>query len=203
MGRAMNESQLNSIKILTRSYYDYQRERTALDGRIGRKKNGEIKKGIPERDDEFLVQLMARREFIYTFETDLEKQVATIIHNTELWKVYLQEVKGCGEMMAAVIMSEFDIVKWENVSKGWSFAGLAPGKDRKEKGKKCPYNQFLRAKLCGVLGSSFLKCNSPYRSFYDDMKHRIRTSIWNTNTARETVCRKEGENHHSRASQED
>ena len=199
MGRAMNESQLNSIKILTRSYYDYQRERTALDGRIGRKKNGEIKKGIPERDDEFLVQLMARREFIYTFETDLEKQVATIIHNTELWKVYLQEVKGCGEMMAAVIMSEFDIVKWENVSKGWSFAGLAPGKDRKEKGKKCPYNQFLRAKLCGVLGSSFLKCNSPYRSFYDDMKHRLASKDWGTDSKNPTDPKRPKAGHQHKA----
>lgn len=42
--------------------------------------------------------------------------------------------------------------KAPTVSNLWSFAGLAPGKDRKIKGQKCPFNQFLRAKLCGVLG---------------------------------------------------
>jgi len=46
------------------------------------------------------------------------------------------------------------------------------------KGQKCCYNQFLRAKLCGVLGSSFLKCNSPYREFYDNMKHRLESEDW-------------------------
>jgi hypothetical protein len=37
--------------------------------------------------------------------------------------------------MAAVIISEFDITKAPTVSNLWSFAGLAPGKDRQVKAR--------------------------------------------------------------------
>ena len=174
----MTEREVNSIKILTRSYFDYQKERLALDGRLGQKKNGEIKKGVPDREDIFLLSLFSRKEDIEALEKEIAKELAKEIHKTDLWKSFLCDVKGCGETIAAVIISEFDIHKWENVSKGWSFAGLAPGKDRKVKGQKCPYNQFLRSKLCGVLGSSFLKCNSPSREYYDNMKHRLESAEW-------------------------
>lgn len=43
---------------------------------------------------------------------------------------------------------------------------------RPEKGQKLPYNKFLKTKLIGVLAGCLLKCNSPYRKFYDDYKHR-------------------------------
>ena len=111
-------------------------------------------------------------------EETIEKMLAKEIHEHPLWKTFLFHVKGVGESIAAVIISEFDINKAPTVSNLWSFAGLAPGKDRKVKGQKCPYNQFLRAKLCGVLGSSFLKCNSPYREFYDNMKNRLEAKDW-------------------------
>ena len=187
----MEDKRRNSIKTLARAYYDYQRERTALDGRLGVTKGGETKKGAPEVDPEMLVLLYERREFIFAMEESIlhgtkdangkwqrEGSLYSEVHKHPLWKNFLCDVKGCGEAVAAVIISEFDINKAPTVSNLWSFAGLAPGKDRKEKGKKCPYNQFLRAKLCGVLGSSFLKSNSPYREYYDNMKHRLYSNDW-------------------------
>jgi hypothetical protein len=167
-----------SIRTLTRSFYDYQRERLALDGRLGRTKAGKAKSGRPDRDVTMLQILDQRREYVFEFEQLLAKDLARIIHQHPLWKSFLSDVKGCGETMAAVIISEFDINIATTVSKLWSFSGLAPGKDRKVKGQKCPFNQFLRAKLCGVLGPSFLKCNSPYRIFYDEMKHRLESKDW-------------------------
>jgi len=174
----MEEATRNSIKTLTRVFYDYQNERLALDGRLGIKKDGEVKKGVPERDESMLVVLKERRDFVLAFEENTAKELAKEIHTYPLWKHFLSQVKGCGETVAAVIISEFDINKAPTVSNLWSFAGLAPGKDRKVKGQKCPYNQFLRAKLCGVLGSSFLKCNSPYREYYDNMKNRLQSADW-------------------------
>lgn len=41
---------------------------------------------------------------------------------------------------------------------------------RPTKGEKLPYNAWLRSKLIGVLGPCLLKCNSPWRKFYDDKK---------------------------------
>ena len=187
----MTDDIRNAIKTLTRVYYDYQDERLALDGRLGIKKDGDVKKRAPIRDTAMLVYLKARRDEVLAFEEgvmhgyklpdgkwDRSKALTTAVHTHPLWKAFLSQVKGCGEGIAAVIISEFDINKAPTVSNLWSFAGLAPGKDRKEKGKKCPYNQFLRAKLCGVLGSSFLKCNSPYREYYDNMKHRLESMDW-------------------------
>ena len=152
----------------------------ALDGRIGRKKSGDPKKGIPERDDTMLVALIDRSESCAAMELLIMKDIAKAVKVHPLWKAFLKDVKGCGESIAAVILTEFDIRKAPTVSNLWSFAGLAPGKDRKVKGQKCPYNQFLRAKLCGVLGSSFLKCASPYSEFYYDMKHRLESMDWGT-----------------------
>jgi len=174
----MDESLRNSIKTLTRIFYDYQRERMALDGRLGLTKDGEQKKRAPERDMSILLEIKARRNDVLGMEESTANILAKEIHKHPLWKAFLSQVKGCGESTAAVIISEFDIHKAPTVSNLWSFAGLAPGKDRKIKGQKCPYNQFLRAKLCGVLGSSFLKCSSPYREHYDNLKHRLESSEW-------------------------
>ena len=174
----MDDALRNSIKTLTRVFYDYQRERISLDGRLGLTKNGDIKKKAPTKDPIILSTLLARRDEVLAMEEAVAKDLAKEVHLHSLWKAFLSAVKGCGESIAAVVISEFDINKAPTVSNLWSFAGLAPGKDRKVKGQKCPYNQFLRSKLCGVLGSSFLKCSSPYREYYDNMKNRLESKNW-------------------------
>lgn len=184
----MNEELRQSLKIMVRVHYDYQRERMRLDGMLGIKKDGEKKKGTPDRDETFLLMLKHRRDQVLAMEettvtgtkigSRLEGGIVQEVHKHPLWKAFLADVKGCGEAIAAVIITEFDITKAPTVSNLWSFAGLAPGKDRKEKGKKCPYNQFLRSKLCGLLGPSFLKCGSPYAQFYYDYKHRLESKDW-------------------------
>jgi hypothetical protein len=195
----MIETKKQSLHILTRAYYDYQNERIALDGQIGRKKNGEIKKGIPERDEELLLALMDRRSQIEAMEEVLFKDIAREVHLTPLWKEFLVNVKGCGETMAAVILTQFDINKAPTVSNLWSFAGLAPGKDKKVKGRKCTFNQFLRAKLCGVLGSGFLKANSPYREYYDNMKNRLESEDWGMASKNPTDKKKPKAGHQHKA----
>lgn len=172
-----SKEQLMSLSVLVKSYYDYQTERIAIDGRLGKKKDGAKKKKAPPRDEAMLIILQKRRDEICAFEKGLEKEVALLIHVHPLWKNFLCNVKGCGEMLSAVIISQFDIYKAPAVSNLVSFAGLAPGKDRRERGKKRPYNQFLRNKLCGVLGSSFLKSKSvPYSGYYYQEKMRLENS---------------------------
>ena len=117
-----------SLSVLTRAYYDYQRERIGLDGRLGQKKDGTIKKGIPERDEVILMSLMERRETCMAMEEKLFKDIAKMVKTHPLWKHFFSTVKGCGEAMAAVIITEFDINKAPTVSNLWSFAGLAPGR---------------------------------------------------------------------------
>lgn len=171
------QEQLNALSILVRTYYDYQAERIAMDGRLGQKKDGNLKKNIPPRDNTLLLYLQNRRDEISKFESGMEKEIAQNITQHPLWQIFLKEVKGCGPTLAGVIISQFDIRKAPMVSNMVSFAGFAPGNDRKVKGKKRGYNQFLKDKLCGVLGSSFLKSKSvPYSGYYYEYKMRLENS---------------------------
>lgn len=176
----MKDEIRNSIKTLTRTFYDYQRERIRLDGRLGTKKDGTEKKKAPPKDKAILMELYKRKDDVFAMEQALEKTIKEEVHKHPLWSAFLKHVKGCGEVMGAIIISEFDIHIATTVSKLWAFAGLAPGKDKKQKGEKCPYNQFLKSKLLGVLATGFLKANSEYRSFYDDRKHRMESKDWGT-----------------------
>ena len=153
----MNEKIINSIKILTNVYYDLQSERIDLDGKLSIKKNGDEKKHSREVDEGLLSALaehrantLALEEAILhgeksrksidpktgktiTIKGNKEYCLATIVHEHPLWKNFLCGIKGLGEMMAAVIMSEFDIRKADTVSKLWSYAGLNPGMIRGKK----------------------------------------------------------------------
>ncbi len=130
-------------------------------------------------------------------EEHMAKVIAKIVQQHPLWSAFLEGVKGCGPLMSAVILSEFDIRKAERISQFWALAGLdvaadgrgrgryaehlversykdKDGKDQVKKG--ITFNPFLKTKLVGVLASCFLK-QSPdgckYRRVYDDYKHRL------------------------------
>ena len=119
----------------------------------------------------------------------------------DIWKHFLKDVKGIGPLMAGVIVSEYDIYEASTVSKMWQFTGLNPGMVRGRKladgegdkkviikademvrgdkltpGFLAPFNKWLRTKMCGVLGASFLKASSPYAEIYYNEKTRLENS---------------------------
>ena len=106
---SLTKEQVNSLIINTRAYYDYQNERIRLAGQLGIKKSGELKKNIPVRDEELLLALGTRYDGICELEKSLEKTVGELIKKHPLWKNFLENVKGVGPMMAAVIITQFDI----------------------------------------------------------------------------------------------
>jgi len=115
------------------------------------------------------------------------------VRDFDIYRNFLEDVKGVGPTMAAVIISGFDIHKAEYPSSLWAYAGLdvvkGAGRSRKKEhlvettytdaeGKEqtkmgISFNPFLKTKLIGVLGSSFVKTNGIYRDIYDNYKHRI------------------------------
>lgn len=126
------------------------------------------------------------------------KRLSHMVEEHPLWDAFLKDVKGVGGTMAAVIISEFDIHKAKYVSSMWKYAGLdtvvledgtTEGRSRKKdhlvdveyvdsqgevKTKKSiTFNPFLKTKLIGVLGSSFLRAGGKYREVYDNYKHRL------------------------------
>ena len=121
------------------------------------------------------------------------KQITYAVKEFPIYRTFLEDVTGVGPTMAAVIISGFDIHKAEYPSSLHKYAGLdvvggkgrsrvkehlvdstyidAEGKEQTKKG--ISFNPFLKTKLIGVLGSSFVKTKGPYREIYDNYKHRI------------------------------
>ena len=125
------------------------------------------------------------------------KRLGHILKDYPIYNNFLHGVTGIGPAMAGVIISEIDITKAEYPSSLHKYAGLdvaADGQGRSRRPehledseyeakdgtiktkKGITFNPFLKTKLVGVLGSSFLK-QSPdkceYRKVYDDYKHRL------------------------------
>lgn len=134
---------------------------------------------------------------------ELEKQEEThfsrlksILRDYPVYTRYLEGVKGIGPAMAGVILSELDIYKAKYPSSIWMYCGLdvalvdGKGRSRRKehqrdveyvnaKGelatkKGITFNPFLKTKLVGVLGPSFLKVSHPkYADIYRNYKHRL------------------------------
>ena len=125
------------------------------------------------------------------------RRLGHILKEYPVYNSFLHGVTGVGPAMAGVMISEIDITKAEYPSSLHKYAGLdvAPdgqGRSRKKEHledseytdkdgevqikKGITFNPFLKTKLVGVLGSSFIK-QSPdkcvYRKIYDDYKHRL------------------------------
>jgi len=101
--------------------------------------------------------------------------------------------------MSAVILAELDPHKARHVSGFWKYCGVdvaADGRGRSRRAehlverpyvdkdgqeavkRSVTFNPFVKTKLVGVLGSSFLKqpaAECTYRQVYDDYKHRLET----------------------------
>ncbi len=116
---------------------------------------------------------------------------------------WLAGVRGCGPLMSGVIVSEINIEKCNSISALWKYCGLdvvqvadaktggfkGEGRSRRQhhlepkeytnaqgevvQTKGISFNPFLKTKMVGVLGSSFIKAGGPYRELYDNYKFRL------------------------------
>jgi hypothetical protein len=135
-----------------------------------------------------------------SLETQEAKQFRQLVGTLEeipIYNAYLKEQKGVGPAMAAVIIAYLDPHKARHVSSFWKYSGLdvvasdGAGRSRRKEhlvertytdkdGEEATrvgitYQPFLKTKLMGVLASSFLRTNSPWREVYDNYKHRLMT----------------------------
>ncbi len=124
------------------------------------------------------------------------RNLAKVLEDYPIYTEWLQDVKGVGPAMAGVIISEIDIHKAEYPSSLWKYAGLdvvpedGKGRSRRKEHltdweyidkdgkpatrKGITFNPFLKTKLTGVLGASFLRAGeNPYSKIYYDYKNRL------------------------------
>lgn len=119
-----------------------------------------------------------------------------IVEIHPLWDGFLAGVKGCGPAMAGVIISEFDLLAAKHPASFIKYAGLDVAEDGKGRSKRkehlvdieyidragetktkkgITFNPFLKTKLVGVLGPSFLKAgkDTKYAQIYYNYKRRL------------------------------
>ena len=187
------------IRILAKSMYSFQDLRIRNAGRLQKKKDGEAMKdngttrNLSQDAEEALDRLWEK-----TLETEnhFKRALEAKVKEMPEWKYFLKDVKGCGPLMAAVLISEIDIVEAVYPSKIHQYAGLNPGMvfgkkiegdkivqtqdlvkgDRPTAGYVLPYNKFLKTKVLKVLADSFIMSKSPYTEIYYNEKHRLKNS---------------------------
>lgn len=194
------------LQILLNSMYDLQKLRISLDNRLKICKDGSNQKQPTENamyaDDASAETLMLIENKVKEVEEMTKKEIKNMVSRFSEWNDFLKGVKGCGEVMAAVLISQIDIEKITNASKLIAYAGINPGMkkgkkkdedgnvyetdtlvrgDRPTKGFLIPYNKFLKAKLMGVLADSFIKSKSEYAKYYYDTKTRLENSALTVN----------------------
>jgi hypothetical protein len=130
-------------------------------------------------------------------EQDLFRSLGYALDGVPIWEEFLDDVKGVGPAMAGCIISELDPHRAPYPSSFHAYCGLdvaddgkarsrrsehlvehkytdSEGKEQTRKGLS--FNPFIRTKLLGVLGPSFLRAgkeDNPYRDEYDRYRHRI------------------------------
>ena len=125
------------------------------------------------------------------------RRLKSVLEEFPIYTTWLEKVAGVGPAMAGVIVSEIDIHKGRYPSSLWAYSGLDVAGDGRGRSKRAEhlvereytdregkparrqgitFNPFLKTKLVGVLGPSFLKVGpekSPYAQLYYDRKYRL------------------------------
>lgn len=147
------------------------------------------------------ISMISSYEHQLESEHQCERAITDLLSREPLWTQYLEGVRGCGTLMAGVILSEIDIYKCNSISALHAYCGLdvvvtekngetlEEGRSRKKHHLKpkeyvnrdgeivqtvgITFNPFLKTKLVGVLGTVFIKLGGHYREVYDDYKNRL------------------------------
>ena len=122
--------------------------------------------------------------------------IEELLFGVPIWETWLKDLRGVGPATAGVLIAYFDPHKAPNISKFWAYAGLDVALDgrararfkahlveRKYKTKSgeegvklsVTYNPWLKARLLGMVGPTFLRSGSPYRKDYDRYRHSVET----------------------------
>lgn len=125
-------------------------------------------------------------------EKGMTKLVSQEVVQHPMWEAFFKDVIGCGPMIAAIIISYFNVETARHPSSFWKYAGLdvVDGKGRTRgmlvdkvytkadgttvEAQGLSYNPFVKTKLLGVLATGFLKKpGCKYDLIYRGYKNRL------------------------------
>lgn len=136
----MEKAEREKIRAMVRTLYDYQDMRLRTAGRLRLKADDsyqtEENQSVPVMVDREIPALVDIKDETREIENRLAKAIKKEIESLPIWEAFFDGVKGCGPLMAAACIAEFDIERATTVSKMWQFAGLNPGEVRAKKIEK-------------------------------------------------------------------
>ena len=144
-GVNLNTGDTNYIRDLVRNYYTMQGNRIRTSNQASALERSEKNNDIMNF---FTEQLVILEENINTFMDVYTKQ-----HPIGIW---LRSIYGIGPVIAAGLLSTFDVTKTKTAGGFWKYIGWEGGPERKErkKGEKINYNPEART-LAWKAGHSF------------------------------------------------
>jgi len=99
-------------------------------------------------------------------ESMLEKEIKYEVSDHPVWKIFLKDVRGIGEVLAGQLLVLFDPFKAEYPSSFIKYAGLDPEGAKRERGHSLGYNPRAKGIILGRVATSLLKAKSQYCVFY-------------------------------------
>lgn len=130
-----------------------------------------IERGADQAEDGEIRILERWNERFENMEAEINKDILDTAGNLQIVEQMIK-VKGVGMMLAAKVVCMIDIEQSDTVSALWRYAGWGVVNGEREKpvkGEKLHYNRRLKSTLY-LVGTSFLRSNSPYREIYDSAK---------------------------------
>lgn len=164
---------IGDMKSLVSLYLRTQEDRIRMgnrnqvkgDGKTQQAENEFAKGKYPTSEDqkEFMKILLDK---LMEYEKIITDRFGKILKEDKFYQEWLRYVPGVGPKMAMVCLAYFRPENVYYATSLVSYAGVAPGKDKRVKGEKCTYPPVLKARLLGVLAGSFVKSSSPYVIHY-------------------------------------
>ena len=134
-------------------------------------REGAIERGADQSGNGNSALFERWQERFYMLEKEADKDIKELAGDIPIIQEMVK-VRGVGYLLAAKVAAMIDIERATTVSALWRYAGYAVVNGQREKltkGEKAHYNRRLKI-ACRLIGESFLKSNSPYRSIYDSAK---------------------------------
>lgn len=188
---AAEEKKESAIKLIKAEYRRLTDGITSEKGRVSMAKLDFTGSAIISSAAEYV--LVSSYVALESQEAKQFRDLTGTLETIPIYSEYLCTVTGIGPAMAGVLIAYLDPRKADYVSSFWKYAGLdvdkGSGRSRREEHLVereyldkngdtktrlgVTYNPFLKTKLMGVLGPSFLRSGSEWREVYDGYKHRI------------------------------
>lgn len=140
-----------SLRHAVKYMYDIQELRIQFGNRAK-----SLTAALTDSDKEFLDR---QSKALQEIEDGAQSEILRLLRHHPIYVDWLSHQRGVGDLLAGVMLSSFDIVRAETVSRMWSFAGLGvvDGRAaRRVKGVKAKFDPWVKTKVGYMMPTSMV-----------------------------------------------